>query len=103
MSKKRLFYLVFFTALVVGFYFVLISLVPEFGKKKFSPISYVRPFSFTNQDGKTITERDVNGKVYVAEYFFTTCKGICPKMNNYLKEVYEQFKNENDFLEGISS
>src|SRR5204862_2397759 len=60
--------------------------------------SYVRPFSFTNQDGKTITEQDVKGKVYVAAYFFTTCKGICPKMNNNMKQVYERFKNENDFL-----
>ncbi|MES1198341.1 MAG: SCO family protein [Chitinophagaceae bacterium] len=98
MSRKRLFYLVFFIVLVVGFYFTLTSLIPEFSKKNFSPISYVRPFSFTNQDGNVITEKDVKGKVYVAEYFFTTCKGICPKMNTYLKEVYERFKNEKDFL-----
>jgi protein SCO1/2 len=36
--------------------------------------------------------------VYVADYFFTTCKGICPKMNNNMKLVYEELKNENDFL-----
>ena len=98
MSKKTAFYIVFFSVLVVGFYFVLTSLVPEFGKKKIPPISYVRPFSFIDQDGKTITDKDVAGKVYVAEYFFTTCKGICPKMNNNMKQVYEKFKNENDFL-----
>jgi protein SCO1 len=98
MSKKTVFYIVFFSVLIVGFYFVLTSLVPEFGKKKIPPISYVRPFSFINQDGKTITDKDVAGKVYVAEYFFTTCKGICPRMNNNMKEVYEKFKNENDFL-----
>jgi protein SCO1/2 len=57
----------------------------------------VHDFSFTNQDGKKITQRDVDGKVYVAEYFFTTCKGICPKMNENMKKVYEQFKNEEDF------
>jgi protein SCO1/2 len=98
MSKKSIFYIVFFSALVVGFYFILTSLVPEFGKRKITPVSYIRPFSFTNQDGKTITNRDVAGKVYVAAYFFTTCKGICPKMNNNMKQVYEKFKNENDFL-----
>ena len=98
MSKKSLFYIVFFSALVVGFYFILTSLVPEFGKRKVTPVSYIRPFSFTNQDGKTITNKDVAGKVYVAAYFFTTCKGICPKMNNNMKQVYEKFKNENDFL-----
>lgn len=98
MSKRRLFYIGFFSVLVLGFYFVITSLVPEFGQKKINPVSYIRPFSFINQDGKTITEKDVKGKVFVAEYFFTTCKGICPKMNNYLKTVYERFKNEKDFL-----
>ncbi|HET9430699.1 MAG TPA: SCO family protein, partial [Chitinophagaceae bacterium] len=45
-----------------------------------------------------VTEKDVAGKVYVAEYFFTTCKGICPKMNNNLRKVYDEFKEEDDFL-----
>ena len=98
MSKKAVFYIVFFSVLIVGFYFILTSLVPEFGKRKIPPVSYIRPFSFINQDGKTITDKDVAGKVYVAAYFFTTCKGICPKMNNNMKQVYEKFKNENDFL-----
>jgi len=98
MSRKGIFYIVFFSLLVVAFYFVLTKLAPEFGKKEINPISYIRPFSFTNQDGKTVTESDVYGKVFVAEYFFTTCRGICPKMNNYLKTVYERFKNEKDFL-----
>lgn len=38
------------------------------------------------------------GKVYVAEYFFTTCKGICPQMNNNMKLVYEALKGEKDFF-----
>lgn len=98
MSKKRLFYLAFFVVLAIGFYFVLTLVIPGYEKKKVAPISFVRPFAFTNQDGKTITEKDVAGKVYVAEYFFTTCKTICPIMNNYMKLVYEEFKNENNFL-----
>jgi len=98
MSKKGWFYIIFFTALIIGFYFILTSLVPALGKKRIPPVSYVRPFAFINQDGKTITNKDVEGKVYVAEYFFTTCKGICPRMNNNMKLVYERFKNENDFL-----
>jgi protein SCO1/2 len=60
--------------------------------------STVLPFQFTNQDGKPVTNKDVEGKVYVVNYFFTTCKGICPRMNNNLKEVYEQFKNRPDFM-----
>ncbi len=38
------------------------------------------------------------GKVYVAEFFFTTCPGICPKMNSNLRPVYEKYKNEPNFL-----
>ena len=98
MSQKTVFYIIFFSALVIIFYFTLTSLIPEFGKKRIPPVSYVKPFAFTNQDGNKLTEKDVAGKVYVAEYFFTTCKGICPRMNNNMKEVYEKFKDENDFL-----
>ena len=36
--------------------------------------------------------------MYIAEYFFTTCKGICPKMNTNMKKLYEKFKNEKGFL-----
>lgn len=98
MSKKRIFYTGFFAVLAVGFYFVLTQVIPDFGKKKSPPISYVRPFSFNDQDGKTVTEKDMAGKVYVAEFFFTTCKGICPKMNNNMKLVYEGLKEEKDFF-----
>ena len=97
-SKKTIFYSGFFIALAVGFYFILIAFNPEINKKSFPPVSYIRQFSFTNQDGKEVTEKDVAGKVYVAEYFFTTCKGICPKMNNNMRLVYDKFKNENEFL-----
>jgi protein SCO1/2 len=98
MSKKGVFYLSFFVLLAVGFYFVLAQIIPGFTKKGVAPISFVRPFAFINQDGKTITEKDIKGKVYVAGFFFTTCKSICPTMNNYLRTVYEEFKNEKDFL-----
>lgn len=98
MSKKKLFYIGFFVALALIFYFVLTQIIPGFGKKTVPPVSYIRPFSFTNQDGKAVTEKDMAGKVYVAEYFFTTCKGICPKMNNNMRLVYDEFKNNKDFL-----
>jgi len=97
-SKKTLFYSVFFIVLAVGFYLALIAFNPSIGKKTVPPVSFVRPFTFLNQDGKKFTEKDVAGKVYVAEYFFTTCTGICPKMNNNMKGVYEKFKNNSDFL-----
>jgi len=98
MSRKTIFYIVFFFLLVIGFYFTMGRLIPGFGKSRLEPIGRVSPFSFTNQDGKKVTEKDVAGKIFVAEYFFTTCKSICPIMNANMKIVYERFKNEKDFL-----
>ena len=98
MSRKTIFYIVFFLILVVGFYFTMSQLVPGFGKSKLEPIGKLLPFSFTNQDGNPVTEKEVAGKVFVAEYFFTTCKNICPVMNENMKKVHERFKNEKDFL-----
>lgn len=65
---------------------------------KLPVISYVKPFSFLDQDNGYFTNRDMQGKVSVVEYFFTTCKGICPKMNNNMRKIYEEFKNEPDFM-----
>jgi protein SCO1/2 len=47
----------------------------------------IADFSFVNQNGKTITQKDYEGKVYVADFFFTTCGSICPKMTTNLVEV----------------
>ena len=98
MSRKTIFYIVFFAVLVFGFYFTMSQLIPGFGKSKLEPIGRLMPFAFTNQEGKTVTERDVENKVFVVEYFFTTCKNICPIMNANMKTVYEKFRNEKDFL-----
>jgi protein SCO1/2 len=62
------------------------------------PDHKVAPFSFTNQEGKTITNEDVKDKIVVVEYFFTTCKGICPKMNQNLARVYAKVKGNKDVL-----
>ena len=45
-----------------------------------------------------VSEQQTQGKVYVAEYFFTSCKGICPKMNKNMKAIYERFKSDSNFL-----
>jgi protein SCO1/2 len=49
-------------------------------------------FSFLNQDGKVITQQDVKGKVFVAEYFFTTCGTICPIMNVQMQRVHKVYQ-----------
>jgi len=61
----------------------------------------VPEFSFTNQNGKAITDKDYLGKVYVVEFFFTTCPTICPRMNKNLVEIQDEFKDFEDF--GVAS
>jgi protein SCO1 len=97
MSRKTWLYIGFFILLIGGFYAVLMA-TTDFHKVSLPVLNNVRPFSFTRQDGKTVTDADVVGKVYAAEYFFTTCKGICPKLNRNMKRVYENFKGEKNFL-----
>lgn len=61
----------------------------------------VPPFKFINQEGDTITNADYEGRVYVVEFFFSTCPSICPIMNDNLVEVQNEFRDRNDF--GIAS
>lgn len=61
----------------------------------------VPAFSFTNQDGKTITQDNYKGKVYVVEFFFTTCPTICPRMNRNLVDIQNVFKTDDSF--GVAS
>ncbi|MGB4844865.1 MAG: SCO family protein [Ferruginibacter sp.] len=98
MGKRLLFLVVFFSVLIVTFvYFVYKD---EDLSKSLLPVlnDNVQNFSFTNQDGKQVTENNIDGKVYVAEYFFTTCKGICPIMNANMRRVFDKYKDEPNFL-----
>ncbi len=96
MSKKPVVYIVFFVVLVAGFYYFLFRGTDNW-KVKMPVLSYVQPFSFTNQDGEKVTDKNLLNKITVVEYFFTTCKGICPKLNTNMKEIYAIYKNEPDF------
>lgn len=97
MKKRLLGYGIFFVVLTIAFlYFVFAG--TDNWKTRLAVISYVKPFSFINQDGVAVTEQNLQGKVAVVEYFFTTCKGICPKMSGSMKKLYTQFKDEPDFM-----
>ena len=58
----------------------------------------VGDFSFTDQEGSTFTQAEVKDKVFVVEYFFTTCKGICPRMHESMRTIYEANKSNPEFL-----
>jgi protein SCO1/2 len=58
----------------------------------------VPSFSFINQDGKKITEASFSGKIYIANFFFTTCKTICPKMQSQMNRILLKYKTNPDIL-----
>jgi protein SCO1 len=98
MSKKFWFYIVFFALLLVVFY-AFIMKDYDFDSSSLQVINPAVPaFSFINQDGKIISQKETDDKVYVVEYFFTTCKGICPKMNANMRRVYDTYKDKPDFM-----
>ena len=74
---------------------------PEWIEKNdpaYSSIHRIPAFSFTDQDGKTVTEKTVEGKIYVADFIFTRCGSICPKMTNNMGLLQEKFKNNDAVL-----
>jgi protein SCO1/2 len=98
MKRKIWVYVAFFAALLAMFYFLLFRDY-DFSKSNLPVINdNVQDFAFTDQNGKKITQANVEDKVHVVEYFFTTCRGICPKMNANMRRVYDVFKDEPGFL-----
>jgi protein SCO1/2 len=53
----------------------------------------IASFEFTNQNGKKITNKDYGGKIYVADFFFTTCQTICPKMTDNMVWLQNKIKD----------
>ncbi|GGD57905.1 hypothetical protein GCM10011514_22520 [Emticicia aquatilis] len=70
--------------------------LPILGEREFingdSVYHTIPDFSFTNQDNQTITHKNYEGKIYIADFFFTTCPTICPIMKKQMLRVYEKFK-----------
>ena len=58
----------------------------------------IADFSLTDQTGKTVTNKDFENKIYVADFFFTTCPNICPKMTASLSGLAEFYKNDTDIM-----
>ena len=59
---------------------------------------FIPDFEFTNQFNEKVTQKTLKNKIYVTEYFFTTCQSICPVMNTNLERVYKEFKDNPDFM-----
>jgi protein SCO1/2 len=95
-KRKLLIYGLSFLIILAGFFYFVFQGTDDW-KSKLPVISYVKPFAFVNQKGDTVTQTQMAGKVYVANYFFVTCTGICPNMNGKVKTVYEMYKGNKEF------
>jgi protein SCO1/2 len=67
-------------------------------KEALNDFHQISPFELTNQDGEIITEATFDDKIYVADFFFTICPGICPKMTANMSVLQEEFKEDDEIL-----
>ena len=58
----------------------------------------ISPFKLTNQDGVVVTEKTFEDKIYVVDFFFTVCPGICPKMTANMAVLQDEFLQDDDVL-----
>ncbi len=58
----------------------------------------ISAFSFANQDGDTISDHTFDDKIYVTDFFFASCTGICPKMTTNMKIIQDEFKDDEEVL-----
>lgn len=68
------------------------------GDSNYASIHRIPAFSFTDQDGYTITEKTVEGKIYVTDFFFTRCGSICPKLTSNMGILQDKFKDDDEVL-----
>ena len=98
------------TGMVIGYFLIKPKVLPVFNPSDINPklvdesvqgvtkLHRVGSFSLTNQEGKTITEKNYKGKIYVTDFFFVTCPTICPKMTKQMERVVDEFKTNNNIL-----
>lgn len=110
-NKGNYYWLLILLPLIFVFWFFInnsnqkpLRTLPYFGKKKynvtFSDTTYhsVKPFCFKNQFNENVTEQTIKDKIYVTDFFFTTCQSICPIMSSELERVYKKFYNNPHFM-----
>lgn len=70
----------------------------EPGSLVYDSIHRIPPFRFLDQDSNWVTEQTVAGKIYVADFFFTTCKSICPRLTLHMGDLQQRFSGNPDVL-----
>lgn len=98
--KKNAYIIIAFIILLFGIW-ALPKIMNKFSGEALVKFEKVPPFEFTNQDGKIVSNKTFENKVYVVEFFFTTCPTICPKMNANMVKIQNEFYGNPNF--GIAS
>ena len=89
-----------FIILIFGIW-AIPKIIAKFQKSDLVEIGPVPTFELTDQNNKKISDKDYLGKVYVVEFFFSTCPTICPKMNQSMLQLQEEFYGNPNF--GLAS
>lgn len=101
-NKTAIFLSLFLIGMGTWFSFYYYKVSKEIKKPKLGIITAngnnIRPFNFLDQNGQSVTNKDIEGKVVVVEFFFTTCKGICPIMNENMVKVHNAFKTNDNVM-----
>ena len=98
--KKNSYIIIAFVILIFGIW-ALPKIIGKILKNKLEKFEKVPAFEFTNQDGITINNKNFENKVFIVEFFFTTCPTICPKMNANMVKIQNEFYGNPEF--GIAS
>ena len=77
--------------------------LPYFNTADFTPEWEIKThkipnFAFVNQNGELVTNATYKGKIYVADFFFTSCPGICPKLAKSMASLQDAYKNDDDIM-----
>lgn len=114
-ARYKTFAIVFFILSVIIVYIIYTLKVPEERLPVYQPdmvnaelvdstVQYVRKyhkiadFSLINQNGDTITQEYYKDKIYIADFFFTTCLTICPVMTDHMVQIQKEIRDEKDVL-----
>ncbi|MFT4575843.1 MAG: protein SCO1/2 [Polaribacter sp.] len=66
--------------------------------EEYADIHAIPAFKFVNQDGQAVTNKTYEGKIYIADFFFTSCPGICPRLAENMGKLQEAFKEDTDIM-----
>jgi protein SCO1 len=79
-------------------YYDTADFTPKWEMKDEKTFHAIRTFNLTDQEGNTFTEKNLEGNICVADFFFTSCPGICPKMAISMADLQNEFLKDNDVL-----